>query len=923
MGRDRSKSLVKRIASDIPVFNDGLLNLGLASLLAAPPTHKPRPRSQSLTVPSTTRPYFDTQQSTPLYPFSTAENSRLWSQYIDTYTYNSILHKDDIEHVSHLAIDSALNFQSNCIRNREAIAALTAETDAILAGLDRLVDQYNKVERDTSGFARQSQRLLNEQQKAETTANGIAEALLVFEALEWITNVLSSPGINLVKKRLFKEAVAKLDSCLQFVDTHPTYKDIETYKARFRQCMTRALTLVRNYLIEDIRSVGRQSESTRLETSLMEVAIYSDFRSHASNNQGEFYAFQNLVAEIEKRYRGHPEYLGLLTDVLAQYFSVRSAVVAPYVAQNVELLSKKYTGERDLVQLCQNNISFFKRMIEKEHGLFCQYFSSNSQVPEYYQEPLYEWFRELLEPLYDTLRNRIIRVVSITELCLLMTILQKYYEFDDQDDKFGTMAGSVYGTITGTNYGSKYGTTLGSHYDSSHGSNYGPNYEHPYGQNQAGNEAPSLANQAMAPTSSGNVLAIDYGQLFEPIVGDVQARLIFRVQRFVDDSVVNYKPRPRDLQIGATRGHRKNSNLNDDADNQTSNTDEDNLFPQMYSPVGRAMTVLSSIYDLINLAVFDDLAHHIVHSCIDVLRTSGYRLAEAHLGRLDAKLYYIRNLMLVQQQVNNFDIHHVRTETALDFTSGLAEILQLVRQGDFMVNYLKNGGFIELAKRSAPRVVNNMIDAKWEIDSELNSGVQDFIAECVNAIAQPLLATEAVGQPETATTDFRDRLLTEIPRYFRDIQLSFADANITRYLMENMQTVLLATYTEYYQRIEQKATLADADAASVRTAMAEVMEPDTLVGFVTDLVANLYEEEAEKSREDVEVMDVLDVETFDASEKEKDEKANGDKSSVASKPDVEATGQREAADGLEQEEHEEPRLESPEMSTGEEKKTLN
>lgn len=796
MGRDRSKSLVKRIASDIPSFNDGKLDLGLISLLAPPLPSSRRPRSKSFddvelkndlngrksVIKSAEK------RDHVLYPFSTAEYNQLWSGYIDTYTYNSILTNEDIENIGQLPIDLALNFQHNCQLNSEAIEDLIRDTDTILAVLDRLVDQYNKVDRDTSDFAKQSQHLLEEQKKAEETAGEISEALLVFEASEWITKVLSSPGINLVKKRLFKEAMAKLDSCIEFVDTHPNYKDIDTYRARFRQCMTRALTLIRNYLIEDIKSTAALSESTKTETSLMEVTVYSDFRNHANRHNGEFYSFRNLIVEIEKRYRSHPEYEGLLNDVLSQYFRVRSNLVASYINQNVEALSKKYTGEKDLVQLCQNNISFFKRVIEREHGLFCQYFSESASLPvaTHYEGQLYEWYKDLLEPLYDTLRNRIIRAVSISELCLLMTLLQKYYEFEDPE---GSTGGSVVGSVVGSTVGS------------------------------INSDAP-----------------IDYGQLFEPIVADVQSRLIFRVQRFVDDNLINYKPRPKDLQIGSTKV------------NVTHQDDEVNLFPQMYLPVGKALTVLSSIYDLINLAVFDDLAHYIVHSCIQILQTSGYKLAESHLGSLDAKLYYLKNLMLVQHQLNNFDIQHVRTETALDFTSGLSEILNQVRHGDFMVNYTKLGGFIELARRSAPRVVNNMIDAKYEIDSELNNAVQDFIGQCVKEISKPILAQDATKNPLKATSDFRDLLLTEIARYYRDIQLSFSDSNVTKYLMENMESVLLTTYTEYYHRLEQIVTLADLDASAsdkLRLDMTEVMEPDTLVGFLTDLVANLYDKELE------------------------------------------------------------------------------
>ena len=154
-----------------------------------------------------------------------------------------------------------------------------------------------------------------------------------------------------------------------------------------------------------------------------------------------------------------------------------------------------------------------------------------------------------------------------------------------------------------------------------------------------------------------------------------------------------------------------------------------------------------------------------------------------------------------------------------------------------------------------------MIDAKYEIDSELNNAVQDFIGQCVKEISKPILAQDAVKTPLKATSDFRDLLLTEIPRYYRDIQLSFSDSNVTKYLMENMESVLLTTYTEYYHRLEQIVTLADLDASAsdkLRLDMTEVMEPDTLVGFLTDLVANLYDKELEQGQVDEKLLEQIE-----------------------------------------------------------------
>ena len=56
-------------------------------------------------------------------------------------------------------------------------------------------------------------------------------------------------------------------------------------------------------------------------------------------------------------------------------------------------------------------------------------------------------------------------------------------------------------------------------------------------------------------------------------------------------------------------------------------------------------------------------------------------------------------------------------------------------------------------------------------------------------------------------------------------------------------------------------TLADLDASAsdkLRLDMTEVMEPDTLVGFLTDLVANLYDKELEQGQVDEKLLERIE-----------------------------------------------------------------
>lgn len=784
MTRDRSKSIVKRIALDVPSYNDDKLNLGETSGNQSPAgvikaDKKPkRNRSKSLSLD---KEYRDREEDTfHLFPFSKREHEYLWLKYINTYNYNSILNPDEIKKINNISNDFILNFQSNCQLNIENLNDLMDQTETILKSVNLLARQYDKVSSETSEFADHSTKLLNTQLKYETVSGEINQSLEIFESLERITKTLTSPGNNLIKRKSFQDILNKLDRSIEFIEKHPQFKDIELYKVRFRQCMTRSLTLIRNYLINELRTLhdgvysklNRSSSENIAGNVTIDVFLYNEFDNYIAEYEGQFYSFPNLVSEITKRIEYHDEYKGLLHDVLQQYFKTRSKLLEKSIWDHLNASAKN--SAKDLVQFSQDNISFFKKVIDREFLTFTKYFYSYQSLPlpSYMNSELYDWFRDILDPLYDTLRNKNIRETNITTLCQLTTLLQKYYEFEDDE--------SV--DIIQENH-------------------------------------------------------INYGSLFETILQDVQSRLIFRIQIYIDDKLIKYKPKPEDLKIG---NRKRSSALNNESADEENSLDADykeNLFKDLYLPLGKALTILSNIYELINSVVFDDLAHYIVHSCIYILKNGAYKISLAHLGKLDTKLYYLKNLIILQNQLNNFDIQYFRTETTLDFTSGINEIFQTFRNGEFIYNYNQNGGFIELVKKSAPKVINNMIDAKYEIELELNNAVHEFITECANIISEPILSKTSKEEPLQKSLLFRDNLMTELPKFHKEIKFFINEVNIIKYLIDNLSNLVITTYENFYHLLEQELQKDE----NLKHDMQEIMEVDTLIGFITDIVSGLYE----------------------------------------------------------------------------------
>ncbi|KAI5968306.1 COG3 [Candida margitis] len=835
MPRTRSKSTVSQIASDVLAVNNDSTSLH-EKIIPSPTTfRRSRSKSDSCGRPAPLIKY------DYLYPLCQQEEQLLWSKFVELFDYDVVLKDDDIKHINAEHLDSVLGFRSNLRRNRDQLRELTSQTDALLQSTNECFDKYKQISDETSDFDALANELLDKQNLYQQKYNKIHSNLKHFEHLESITKSLSKSGTHLLTNRrsfFINDILLHLDDSLDFMEMHPEFRDCELYKSRFRQCMTRALTLVRNYLSNELRGINdsvsmklKHASDNSKQIVTIDLLIYNEFNTYLKYNEE---VFHELVMELFKRSTKHEEYNGLINDVLTTYFQTRAKLLKQYI-DKTSTIDKFYTKqfETDLVQTCQDQISYFKKIIEREFTLFSKFFnplSYENELKTMIWEEFYNFLKSVLDPLYDGVRLLVLKEVNISSLCQLTTLLQKYYEFEDGEDPNGSLID------TQSYFGSVQSDT------------------------------------------------IKYGVLFQPILDDTQNRLIFRIQNYIDTKLMRYKPSAVDLKIG----HKKQSKM------KTINTldadYDENLFPDVYLPLAKAMTILSNIYELINSVVFDDMAHYIVHACIALLKGEYSKLIVAHLGVVEGKLSYLHNLIILRNQIKNFDIHFTRTDYSIDFTSGISDIWNMLRRR----STTERGGFFEIAKRTVPRVINNMIDANYEIEVELNTAVSEFLTYCSNNICAPIIQTKEDIINKKSLSQFKDNIIIKIPNLYNDIKSIVNDPVVTHFLMNNLTNIILLAYEEFLNNVNVQISKSE-DGEDI-----DLMEIDALSGFIGDIVNQLYEDEQqdapifnedilenlELDDTDVEVSDPIDVNSnnLDPAELKFNQDGNGQVNTVNKSP---------------------------------------
>ena len=236
MPRGRSKSIVQKIAVDVPKYQEDNLNLGT---LATTPTTFRLARSKSFTSQTETRVE---QKETPqfnqfMYPFDTKESALIWHEYIEKYNYDCLLKQETIEAILDLRLDEILNFQYNVLVNQSQIAEFIDETDGLLNSVGTLMAKYDQISHETQDFDKVSSELLSLQVTYTNKFKQIENYLKHYENLEKITKNLSKSGSHLLnhRRQFFKsDILQQLEESIIFIHQHPLFKDVELYESRFR-----------------------------------------------------------------------------------------------------------------------------------------------------------------------------------------------------------------------------------------------------------------------------------------------------------------------------------------------------------------------------------------------------------------------------------------------------------------------------------------------------------------------------------------------------------------------------------------------------------------------------------------------------------------------------------------------------------------
>ncbi|KAH9822631.1 Sec34-like family-domain-containing protein [Melampsora americana] len=433
--------------------------------------------------------------------------------------------------------------------------------------LKEIKANWKLVDENSRSLERSSEGMLVDQKLLSQLQLELFEKLNYFRRLDEAQKLLSiNAEIEIVRSDEFLPMLDQLDLCLEFMKSNRHFRDADLYLVRFQQCLTRSMTLIKLHFINTIRTLF-----TSVNEKLNSIQDHHDSPSLQALLYKKFENHLNelkpLLFELEKRsIKDSEEYLSILNECFSNWFSIRKNLLNSKIKTQIERISIENYQLKDLIKLTNTGCSYLRQVCTDEFKLFKQFFQYSGD------DEVFSYLESLCDYLYDLLRPQILHESNLETLCELATIVNSLIAIDsdlmDEDP---------------------------------------PNSSHP---------------DFPAPSKP-----FKFSTLLNPILQDIQTRLIFRSQSIIQIEVANYSPKLVDLDypnklIKKSDGEKsemsgmKKSWLSDERRDDEDHNEEvalrfrlplDDVQELWYPTLRKTLWVLSKLHTYVNVSTKETL----------------------------------------------------------------------------------------------------------------------------------------------------------------------------------------------------------------------------------------------------------------------------------------------------------------------------
>ncbi|CAH2224041.1 conserved oligomeric Golgi complex subunit 3 isoform X1 [Pelobates cultripes] len=577
---------------------------------------------------------------------------------------------------------------------QEQCDAILNDVNTALQHLESLQKQYLFVSTKTGTLHEACEQLLKEQSELVDLAENIQQKLSYFNELENINTKLNSPTLS-VNSEGFIPMLAKLDDCIFYISSHPSYKDYPVYLAKFKQCLSKAMQLMKTYTVNTLQNltnqlIKRHDLPNAPNSDNAFTLFYVKFRAAAPK-------VRTLIEQMEQRAEKIPDYQQLLDEIHQCYLDQRENLLSPSITTTITELTSQNT--RDHCALVRSGCAFMVHVCQDEHQLYNEFFTK--PTPK-----LDDLLGKLCLSLYDVLRPLIIHVVhleTLSELCGILKIEMLEDHVQNNVEHLGALATVVKQMLEDVQERLVYRT-------------------HIYIQTD-------ILGYKPAP---GDLAYPEKLEMMEQI-----AQSLKEEQKKLQTAETSFSEVP--IEDPDSRNLIK-SGSSESLTLRTENTiSPADLHGMWYPTVKRTLVCLSKLYRCIDRTVFQGLSQEALSACIQSLLRACDSISK-NKTHVDGQLFLIKHLLILREQIAPFHTEFTIKEISLDLKRTRDAAFKILdpRTVPKFFRLNSNNAILEFLLQGTPEIKEHYIDSKKDVDRHLKAACEQFIQQQSKIFVEPL-----------------------------------------------------------------------------------------------------------------------------------------------------------------------------------------
>ncbi|XP_020896480.1 conserved oligomeric Golgi complex subunit 3 [Exaiptasia diaphana] len=236
-----------------------------------------------------------------------------------------------------------------------------------------------------------------------------------------------------------------------------------------------------------------------------------------------------------------------------------------------------------------------------------------------------------------------------------------------------------------------------------------------------------------------------FGTVVDQMLQDVQERLVYRAQAYIESDIRKYSPAPGDLAYPEKLIVETNEPESKDASSTPKKPSPElpaalvDLQGMWYPTVRRTLVCLSKLYRCISRETFEGLSQEALSVCIGSLKIAS-ALITKRKDPINGYLFFIKHLLILREQIAPFDVDFAIKEVSLDFSKMKSAAFGLWSKSNKLFSLSSNNAILEFLLEGAPQLTESYLDSKKEVDIELRIVCEKFIQHVSDSLISPMSA---------------------------------------------------------------------------------------------------------------------------------------------------------------------------------------